>query len=200
MLNTLKSQGSKGQWFIISAVMISIAFITIGFILRGYTQIDTSEIQTNSIYPKFENFTEKYKELCINSIETRDKYTNFSKDKLFEEGIVLIVKDNGNCETDGLILMSSNKVKLWEGARPEITNIDITSDNIHIDMTNVGYEYGLGIDYYNNEGSIIDNEVECACTKNNQMCHWRCDRPENSSFALIKSNVLIGNREIFLTS
>ncbi len=138
---------SKGQWFIISAVIASGAFLIISVIFRGYFATDTGKVAlTDENYYFFSIKSGLNQTISIscsqgsNPAETRSiternlrEFVQFSKDNLAKIGYIAeIVFDENNwariCDADNilamssvkLILVKSEKAEVWEGERPEV--------------------------------------------------------------------------------
>ena len=125
----------KGQWFIISAVIVSGAFLTISVLFRSFFSVDTSDIamldhdvMLSSIKDGMRKTIEESEPPCSILSRNLDEFKYFSMEKLSEKGYILDMRyDIADCNAKQvdthLILVSSSSMEVWEGERPEAESV-----------------------------------------------------------------------------
>ncbi|MFH0832897.1 MAG: hypothetical protein V1900_04210 [Candidatus Aenigmatarchaeota archaeon] len=94
----------KGQWFLISAVIISGFLLAISVLLRGYYEVDTSEIAMVNEDYYFSNIKNNLNRLleessCDDASKNLDGFIHFSKQRLAGIGYYLFVNRTVSCVT-----------------------------------------------------------------------------------------------------
>jgi hypothetical protein len=93
MRSALKSR--KGQWMLISAVIVIGTFLSISLVFRDFFVIDASEVTRdssqfyfNDLNTQFDNITARNvsESACVNLTNTLDRFIAFSKNKLAQSG------------------------------------------------------------------------------------------------------------------
>lgn len=125
----------KGQWFILSAVIVSGAFLTISVLFRSFFSVDTSDIAMldhdvllSSIKDGMRKTIEESEPLCGILERNLDEFKYFSMEKMSEKGYILDIRyDITDCAAKQvdthLILLSSSSMEVWEGTRPEAESV-----------------------------------------------------------------------------
>lgn len=92
-----RSSRSKGQWFLISAVIAVSAFLSISIVLKDFFVIDSSVTARNredqymwNIKEQFENVVEKSS--CTEMDANLNEYMNFVKNRLWESGYLVYIE------------------------------------------------------------------------------------------------------------
>ncbi len=139
----------KGQWFLISAVVISGALLTISVLFRDYFTADASKVALMDEDFYFNDIKYGMKDILANHCPGNDEgarnlkeFIEFSRRKMQEKGYILEVVwsdpdcmdySNPNCNINcgntlqqnfPLILLKSDRMEVWEGNRPEIGGVE----------------------------------------------------------------------------
>ncbi len=140
----------KGQWFLISAVVISGALLTISVLFRDYFIADASKVALIDEDFYFNDIKSGMKDILANHCPSNDEgarnlkeFLEFSRQKMQEKGYILeVVWSDTDCLNDYsshdcsvdcsstlqqnflLILLKSDRMEVWEGNRPEIGGIE----------------------------------------------------------------------------
>ena len=88
----------KGQWFLISAVIITGIFLTISFVLKSYYYVDTSKVAVIDEDYYFKNIVEQLKNVVRNGGEySINEFIFLSEKMMAEKGYYLEIKriENG---------------------------------------------------------------------------------------------------------
>ncbi|MCD6557494.1 MAG: hypothetical protein J7K31_00475 [Candidatus Aenigmarchaeota archaeon] len=96
--------GKKGQWFIISAIVISSAFLVISMLFKGYYLIDTSSSATIDEDYYFENIQSDLNNVidssdCSNVTKNLNKFIEFAREEMGKKGKYLDVNYTISCPT-----------------------------------------------------------------------------------------------------
>lgn len=129
MLRSFPSnKGSKGQWFIISAIIVSGAFLAISGLFKGYYDIDTSVIGRYNEDYYFKNIKTQFNVVvqdsdCTDMQENLDEFVYFSEQSMQERGYFLFVNYTiNNCLTKDVslgMLLASERAVIYENVNPE---------------------------------------------------------------------------------
>ncbi len=130
MLRLSQSGRKKGQWFLVSAVVISGAFLLISILFKGYLVLDQSAVARMNEDFYFHNIEEQLNGIvntygyadCSNLNEKLDEFAFFSKERMAEKGYYLYVSKNINCaqQTSSFdILLASDRMVIYENVNPE---------------------------------------------------------------------------------
>jgi len=121
------SRYSKGQWFLISAIIVSGAFLAIAALFRGYYDIDTSTIaQFNEDY-YFKNIKDQFNATvqdsnCTDMQENLDEFAYFAQKNMEERGYLLFMNYTiDNCLLKNVrlgMLLASERAILYEDVIP----------------------------------------------------------------------------------
>jgi hypothetical protein len=126
----LSRSSKKGQWFLVSAVIISGAFLLISIIFKDYLFLDQSSVARMNEDFYFNNINEQLNSIvaiygyadCSNLNEKLDEFAFFSKEKMAEKGYYLYVSKNIDCvqqtATFG-VLLASDRMVVYENVDPE---------------------------------------------------------------------------------
>lgn len=119
-----KSYQSKGQWFIISAVMVSAAFLVISSFLATYSEVDSSRSATINEDFIYKNVREQFQRVVTNS-PCENLSTNLREFKYFAEktvgemGYLLVINyTEPACPSKYVemgLLIGSDKMIVYEG-------------------------------------------------------------------------------------
>jgi len=124
-----KNNISKGQWFIISAVVVSGAFLAISFLFRSYYDTDTSSVTRYDEDFHFQNIKEQFDNTiklsnCANLEKNLKEFVYFAEQRMQENGYLLVINYTiVGCEADvgnvrrGILLASENAV-LYDNINP----------------------------------------------------------------------------------
>ncbi len=94
--NPRHSTGKKGQWFIISAIVISSAFLVISMLFKSYYLVDTSSVARIDEDYYFENIASGLNKTvdvsdCSNITKNLDKFIEFAREEMGKRGKYLEV-------------------------------------------------------------------------------------------------------------
>ena len=122
--------GSKGQWFIISAIIVSSSLLTISVLFKSFSSVDTSksfQIEEDYLAQSIENafnstiISNGYDQPnCVNLNRELNEFVIFSRRKLAESGYLLDIKYDVNClnrKTDFNIFIASDKLNITRTIR-----------------------------------------------------------------------------------
>ncbi|MEM7819672.1 MAG: hypothetical protein QXD48_02480 [Candidatus Aenigmatarchaeota archaeon] len=122
-----KLSRSKGQWFIISAIMVSAAFLIISIFFKGYYGIDTSRPTKLSEDYYFMNIKEQFNKVvqdsnCTNMDKNLKEFKYFSEKVMGELGYFLYINYSIiSCPPKNIrmgMLLASDKMILHENINP----------------------------------------------------------------------------------
>jgi hypothetical protein len=132
MHRSSRSSNSKGQWFLVSAVVISGAFLAISLFFKDYLVVDQSVIPRMDEDFYFHDIKEALNRTvqmfgfdlpdCINLTNELDEFIYFSKERMAEKGYYLYVTKNVDCsvqKTTFHILLASSRMVVYENVNPE---------------------------------------------------------------------------------
>lgn len=127
-LNDFSSSRKKGQWYLISAVMVSGIFLIISTMFKGYFLVDTSEVITNEDYYFWsiqEGFNATVSDIgfsdCYELNRALDEYITLSREKMAEKGYFLYMEKTIDCglgQADYGILFASDSMVLYRNLDP----------------------------------------------------------------------------------
>ena len=127
----------KGQWFIISAVVLSGIFLSISGLLKTYSKIDTEQaaIDTDFYFWNIREGLKKTVESPECSTEKIEEFENIIKESLEKQGVFVYINHTGrfNCATKESsfgILLATEKAVFYENILP----------NDSVNMTKLGIE------------------------------------------------------------
>ena len=100
-----QSNRKKGQWFLISAVIISGAFLTISVMLKDYMVLDQSAVIKMDEDFYFNEIKEKLYSVidyedCDKTEKNINEYIVFAKEKMAEKGYYLHLEVDFDCEPE----------------------------------------------------------------------------------------------------
>ncbi|MCX6815279.1 MAG: hypothetical protein NT120_00310 [Candidatus Aenigmarchaeota archaeon] len=129
----------KGQWFLISAVIVTGVFLSMSTLFKTYSLMDPSVTARNNENIYFDNIKEKFYDVvsgsdCTNMNRNLREFTTFTSREVGALGYLLLMNYSVDCNTkqSGLsIFLASSKVILCKNynistALPNI--IDIGND------------------------------------------------------------------------
>lgn len=131
-----RSTLSKGQWFMISAVILSSIFLTISVMLKEYKFIDASAIAGRDENFYFHNLAQNlnrtvyYSPGCENLTLNINEMIYFEKIEMAKKGYIVdvyytILDCNSPVPENrirfDLISLASDKMQVWQGQLPEIS-------------------------------------------------------------------------------
>ncbi len=118
-----KHAGYKGQWFIISAIVISSAFLAISTVFRGYVNTDTALPHLNDDGTFFDAILESIKNIedsndCTTMGKSMEELVHLLKQQSTARGIVATLEyDVCATEPEGvhvsLLQTESEDMKIW---------------------------------------------------------------------------------------
>jgi hypothetical protein len=159
----LKLSKSKGQWFIISAVIASGAFLAISILFRSFFSVDAAEIASTNHDNFLASVEDGIKKTisesdCANLERNLNEYRYFSQENLAAKSYLLDVryKVSGCSANIYLILLSSSSMDSWIGVRPEVDSLIANPGGGQIDSITINLKSRVP---YNTTGniSIIDD-------------------------------------------
>ena len=162
-----RSSNSKGQWFIMSAVVVSGIFLAMSILLDNFFSVDTSEVATlNSdlFLLSIEDGLDKTIEqsYCNNLEKNINEFVYFNKKELYSKGYIFDMKYKlDNCAFEiYFILVSSEKMDSWIGKRPKIYNVTADyTDNTNTSINNLTIRLVESIPYnVSGKGFIYDKD------------------------------------------
>jgi hypothetical protein len=118
----------KGQWFLISAVIVSGAFLAISALFHGYYDIDSSVIGKYNENYYFQNIKDQFNNIiqasdCTNMAANLKEFVYFAEQSMQKNGYVLFINYTIiNCADKNVrrgFLLASNKAVLYENVNPE---------------------------------------------------------------------------------
>jgi len=123
----------KGQWFLVSAVIITGAFLTISILFKDYLIVDQSAVARMDEDFYFHNIREGLDTIVADvgfldcdSLKTKlDEFIFFSKERMAEKGYYLYAKDakdSVDCGEETAtfgILLASERMIVYENVDPE---------------------------------------------------------------------------------
>lgn len=130
--------GSKGQWFLVSAVIATGAFLAFSVLFKDYFAVDVSRavmVDEDYYFRSVKDGLQKTAAVsCPDNRAFRRNaaaFAEFTKERLAEKGYLLTIIAHGNdinsiaCalnfhENFPLLLLQSDKAQVWEGERPEV--------------------------------------------------------------------------------
>lgn len=170
---------AKGQWFLISAVVISGALLTISVLFRDYFIADASKVALIDEDFYFNDIKFGMKDILANHCPSNSdgarnfkEFIEFSRQKMQEKGYIFEVACRAedcpiNCAQSlqynfPLILMKSGRMEAWEGNRPEIGTFEFSfnpanSEFRHVDINfkKVEYDFYINASIFHNVSSRI---------------------------------------------
>lgn len=84
----------KGQWFLISAVIVTGVFLTISFLLKSYYYTDTSKIAVTDEDYYFRNIVYELNKTILSSYNL-DEFISFAEKSMAEKGYLLKIENLG---------------------------------------------------------------------------------------------------------
>jgi hypothetical protein len=124
----LSGKNSKGQWFLISAVIVSGAFLAISVLFRGYYEIDTSLIAKYNEDYHFQNIKEQFNNIvqvsdCTNMEKNLKEFVYFAEQSMQERGYLLFINYtiyyiDDSCIVRRGFLLASEKAVIYENINP----------------------------------------------------------------------------------
>src|SRR3989344_4913033 len=178
-----RSSASKGQWFIISAVIISGALLAISFTFRGYFAADTSAVQLNDQSYYFYSINESIANVHASNADCATK----QKD----------VDCTSNAISKKLLLVQSDNMEVWEGRRPVVSSLIIQEGRGKAEIgIPVNYEFNVQADVY----SSVAGESVASKTFTVPAGATGFDTGSVSSgnYVVLRSVVLTGTRQFVL--
>ncbi len=122
----LSASRSKGQWFLISAVIATGAFLAISLLYQGYFVTDPSRVLYSDMNQQFLSIRTQLHMLSDNGgwcdPGTLDNVVRYNTQTMMEKGYFLTVIADGGCDYK-LILLSSGDYDIWEGERVSIEGV-----------------------------------------------------------------------------
>jgi len=122
----------KGQWFLISAVVISGAFLAISVMFKDYLILDQSVVVRMDEDFYFHNIKEGLNRTVnitgfdlpdCDSLKTKlDEFIFFSKERMAENGYYLYVEKSVDCIANTAsfgILLASDRMVVYENVNPD---------------------------------------------------------------------------------
>jgi len=100
----------KGQWFLISAVIMSSIFLTISIFLKGYYHVDTSKVALTDEDYYFRNIVEELNKTLKNSYNV-DEFIFFVEQKMAERGYLLKINELGSNKFE--INLTSERMSIY---------------------------------------------------------------------------------------
>ncbi len=132
MFRLSQSNRKKGQWYLISAVMISGAFLVISVLFKNYYIVDSSSSAMLNEDYFFWNIQKGFNDTidnagydqpsCINLNRRLDEYIAFSEKQMAEKGYYLFMNKSISCsdeEVEHGILLTSSVVMLYYNVVPD---------------------------------------------------------------------------------
>ena len=130
MLRLSQSAKKKGQWFLVSAVVISGAFLLISTLFKDYLVLDQSAVARMNEDYYFNNIKEQLSKIvntygysdCNNLNEKLDEFMFFSGERMAERGYYLYVESNVNCAQQTAtfgVLLASDRMVIYENVNPD---------------------------------------------------------------------------------
>lgn len=128
----------KGQWFVISAVMVSTAMLFLSILYRDYHVTDNFQVTSRNEDYYLESIAKGFSQTvtdfdtpnCRYLKDNLTEYIYFAKQKAAEKGYFLDLYytiTNANCTNRviglNLVMISSPKMQAWNGTRPEILSV-----------------------------------------------------------------------------
>lgn len=122
-----KSSRSKGQWFMVSAVMVSAAFLVISSFLTSYSSMDSSKTATYNEDYYYNNVKEQFMKVveqsdCGNLTSNLNEFKYFAEKSMGELGYLLFINYTVEpCPSKNVklgMLLGSEKMVLYENVNP----------------------------------------------------------------------------------
>lgn len=163
----------KGQWFLISAVIVSGIFVVISFLLRDYFGVPATLTNEEHIYfDNVKNGSIRTIHLdCAKQVpplltllnrENLTEYIHFAGQRLAALGYLLNITPKSTlvCSQDmdnfHVIMLKSDKAAVWEGTWPNITSISgITFSGGELDQYTIQFQNPVDYDFFVN-ASVYD--------------------------------------------
>jgi len=211
---------AKGQWFLISAVIVSGIFLVISTSLRDY--FDAPAAATNSEQILFDNVKNQSVRTIhldckkqgggnLNNRENLTEYIQFAGQGLGQLGYLLNItpKSTIDCskgaENFHVMILKSDAADVWSGERPEIKDVkDAKFKNGNLDEFMIKFEDSMGYDFvinasvYNAAGRYVNSKIEVIEGKKNVKVDFSTLNdpiPQSeTSYTIIYSVHLIGKR------
>lgn len=152
----------KGQWFIISAIVISGALLAVSFIFRGFFVTDTSLVQLNDESYYFYAVNESISNIdssnsdCAAKTKDMEEMKYATGNELIKKGILLRIEYSciTNKISTKLLLLHSENMETWAGRRPEIASAAINGNSVEVNVkTPVAYAVTGSILLYDRFGN-----------------------------------------------
>ncbi len=128
----LSSSGKKGQWYLVSAVMVSGAFLVISALFKNYYIVDTSQIAMMNEDYYFWDLRSAFEKTiedagfdqpgCTNLNRRLDEFMVFSQKSMAEKGYYLFMNKSIDCANEKVeygMLIASGKSMLYYNVKPE---------------------------------------------------------------------------------
>lgn len=112
---------SKGQWFLISAVIATGVFLAISVLFRGYSIPSGGEMASLSGDFYFENIRDQLNELDCNDVDYNknfDEFKYFTQNEMTGMGYFLYLEKTG-CPATYHILLASENAMFYQNVDPD---------------------------------------------------------------------------------
>ena len=202
-----RSSASKGQWFIISAVIISGALLAISFTFRGYFAADTSAVQLNDQSYYFYSINESIANVhasnadCATKQKDMEELEYFMSQEMMSKGIALAMIYDVDCTSNAiskkLLLLQSDNMEVWEGRRPVVSSLIIQEGRGKAEIgIPVNYEFNVQADVCSSvAGESVASKtftVPAGATE------FDIGSVSSGNYVVLRSVVLTGTRQFVL--
>jgi len=203
-----KPSRSKGQWFIISAVVISGALLAISFVFRGYFAADTSTVQLNDQSYYFYAINEGYSNVdtsntdCATKQKGMEELHYFETQEMMNKGIALAMIYDVDCTANKvnkkLLLLQSDDMEVWEGQRPSVASLTRQAGNGQAILNSaVNYGFDVEADICNGfGGSLICSTRKIGVPSGAGT--FSIGPVSSGNYVVLRSVVLAGTRQFIL--
>ena len=128
------SSHKKGQWFLISAVIVTGIFLVISMLFTNYLKVDVTEVPLKNVDYNFNDIKYNlykidgfYGDACTNLQIAVNYYTSFATNEMSKKGYLMDIMPSyqpaPSCRLTKpvpLISLISERMSVWEGERPVI--------------------------------------------------------------------------------
>ncbi|MBI4019378.1 MAG: hypothetical protein HY364_03925 [Candidatus Aenigmarchaeota archaeon] len=198
---------SKGQWFIISAVIISGALLAISFIFRGYFAADTSAVQLNDQSYYFYSINESIANIhasntdCTTKQKDMEELEHFASQEMIDKGIALAMIYEVDCTSNTInkkvLLLHSGDMEIWEGQRPAISSLILQGGTGKGGIAvPVNYEYNIQADIYSSFGGALVRSEQITVPAD--ATEFDVGPASGGNYIVLRSVLLSGNRQFVL--